>query len=424
MLNLTSHLVSAFRAYRRLDSHILNFILAEFFLHLVSACFFLVLNLYMRAEGYADESIGGYLAGRHLTIMLLAYPVGMIIRRRPLLPWLRFSAITFPLLSFGLVLAVSQHEDFWLRVLFVFWGASFFSVRAIAAPYILRNCNPELHAEALALNFSSWSVGMIMAGLANWGLASINPHVFNECTLLLGFAVVGFTSLIFVQRVGVDTYDPDSPAPKGSDWWHIAKALSPVALIAIGAGLTIQFMNLYFNAVFGVEYDLFSLMGAATSILATMAVLLVPAIKLRFGYEGSITATQSLAWIALVGLATMEYFAGFSWALGLAVFFYAVRQPLMNMANPMTTELLMYYVGDSNREITSAMTGAIWSGSWFFSSLIFSILRAQEVPYAQIFYITAALYAAGIYGFYLLIGAFRKKTAAESSANQLQVDGH
>ena len=49
----------------------------------------------------------------------------------------------------------------------------------------------------------------------------------------------------------------------------------------------------------------------------------------------------------------------------------------MNMAAPMTSELTMNYVGVKNQEMLSAITAAIWSGSWFFSSQIFSFLKLK-----------------------------------------------
>ena len=56
----------------------------------------------------------------------------------------------------------------------------------------------------------------------------------------------------------------------------------------------------------------------------------------------------------------------------------------------------------------SAITAAIWSGSWFFSSQIVSILKAKNMTYAFIFYITAALYLLGIFMYYLLILDYNK----------------
>ena len=81
----------------------------------------------------------------------------------------------------------------------------------------------------------------------------------------------------------------------------------------------------------------------------------------------------------------------------------------MNMAAPMTSELTMNYVGKKNQEMLSAITAAIWSGSWFFSSQIFRYLIAEGLPYAYIFYITACMYAFGVFMYYLLILDYEKR---------------
>ena len=52
----------------------------------------------------------------------------------------------------------------------------------------------------------------------------------------------------------------------------------------------------------------------------------------------------------------------------------------------MTSELTMNYVGKESQEILSAITAAIWSGSWYFSSQIFRFLKSMDMPYAYIFY--------------------------------------
>ena len=81
----------------------------------------------------------------------------------------------------------------------------------------------------------------------------------------------------------------------------------------------------------------------------------------------------------------------------------------MNMAAPMTSELTMNYVGKKNQEMLSAIMAAIWSGSWYFSSQIFRFLKEAGLPYAYIFYITAAVYAFGIFTYYLLIVDYEKR---------------
>jgi hypothetical protein len=102
-------------------------------------------------------------------------------------------------------------------------------------------------------------------------------------------------------------------------------------------------------------------------------------------------------------MATTQFYSFHYTAVWVAIFFFLLRQPLMNMAGPMTTELVMNYVGKRNRELVSALTSAIWSGSWFFSGMLFARLRDSGIPYAEIFLITAGLYAMGVAWYYLLI---------------------
>ena len=189
----------------------------------------------------------------------------------------------------------------------------------------------------------------------------------------------------------------------------VVKAVVPTIIISVGAGLTIPFINLFFYHDFGIDSSQFALIGGGASLLVAFMALLVPKVKDVLGFKVGITLTQSIAVIALVALATTEFFVDFWWALPLAIFCYWLRTPLMNMAAPMTSELTMNYVGKNNQEILSAITAAIWSGSWFFSSQIFRFLKAMDLPFAYIFYITAALYAFGIFSYYLLILDYEKK---------------
>ena len=56
-----------------------------------------------------------------------------------------------------------------------------------------------------------------------------------------------------------------------------------------------------------------------------------------------------------------------------------------------------------------ALTAAIWSGSWFISSIIFQVLRKIGLQYVYVFLITAGLYFVGVLLYYLLILDYEKK---------------
>ena len=81
----------------------------------------------------------------------------------------------------------------------------------------------------------------------------------------------------------------------------------------------------------------------------------------------------------------------------------------MNMAGPMTSEIVMNYVGEKNREIVSALTSAVWSGSWFISGLLVQIMFANGLKFVNIFLITALLYSVGVIWYVILIKDYEKK---------------
>ena len=82
----------------------------------------------------------------------------------------------------------------------------------------------------------------------------------------------------------------------------------------------------------------------------------------------AITLSQSIAVGFLVLLAFTQLLADRPGMLWVAVACYLLRQPLMNMAGPITSELAMSYVGERNRELVAALHATTWSGAWFVSA--------------------------------------------------------
>jgi hypothetical protein len=108
-------------------------------------------------------------------------------------------------------------------------------------------------------------------------------------------------------------------------------------------------------------------------------------------------------------MATTEWYNHTTIGLVVAMVTFTLRQPLMNMAGPMTSELTLNYVGERNREMISAINASIWSGCWFVSAKIFSVLREAGVAYSNIIFITVGFYIIGVAWYYGLIKAHEKK---------------
>jgi hypothetical protein len=370
----------------------------------------LILNIYLAKQGFSDPEIANFISYRFLAVMLLAFPLGFYIKGKPLKPFFIMGSLGVPSVAITLVLAVQYGLYLYLPILFILWGIVFTLFQVSSLPYVMRNTSVENQSHAISLNYATHSFGTILSGIIIFGFGQFVKEN-NEGIILLFIAFVGFFGVYYLLKMKVDVVVPvkEGLQWKSYDWVLLLKAIIPTLIIAVGAGLTIPFINLFFFHNFKVDSTGFAVIGGVASILVAILALLVPNVKNKLGFKKGITYTQTTAVIALIALATTEFFTHYWWAFPIAVLCFWIRTPLMNMAAPMTSELTMNYVGKKNQEMLSAIMAAIWSGSWFFSSQIFRYLKSEGLPYAYIFYITAALYAFGVFMYYLLVLDYEKR---------------
>jgi hypothetical protein len=373
----------------------------------------MVLNIYLAKKGYSDPEIADFISWRFLSVMLLAFPLGLYIKGRRIRPFFIFASIGVFLFSVGILWSVEQAYPLLVHLCLALWGISYAFMQVLALPFILRNTSIENQSAAISLSYSTYSFAMISSGTLIFLLNYFYPSIFKEYESLMLISVLSFMSLFFVLKMGKKEVLPLVEGSRkdlsGFDWKVIAMAMTPSLILAIGAGLTIPFINLFFYKVFNMSAERFSIINAFSSVTVAFAALLVPHIKNKYGYKVAITRTQTIAVVSLALLACTEFYRAESWAYFAAVFFFLLRQPLMNMAAPAASELVMNYVGPKNQEIISALTASIWSGSWFLSAIIFRVLRNSGMMYANVFLITATLYAFGVIWYYYLIRLNERK---------------
>lgn len=403
---------SFIRHYKDLEKHILQFIIAEFFLQLINAAFMTIMLIYMAKEGYEDHQSASFVSFRFLGVLLFAFPLGLIIKGRKLKPLFYASSILTPIFSLVILEAIDLRINWLLYISLFIWGISFTGIQISALPYILRNAKKNTHMAAITLSHSVFSLAGIISGIIIFSLKNINATLFDEKLILQIISIIGFACTLSIFSIKHQELVPKIERSrfdlKDFDWIIIFKALIPTLIIAVGAGLTIPFIGLFFFKIHGMDSDQFAILGSSATIVVFFVLLLTPVIKNRLGYKLAIPLTQTLAIVALVVLALTEILNGW-FIIYVAILAYIIRQPLMNLAAPMTSDMVMRYVGKRNQEMMSALTSAVWSGSWFISSIIFQILRQIGLQYVYVFLITAALYLLGVLMYYVLILDYEKR---------------
>ncbi len=405
--------------YRALPKTIFVFAAGQFLINLIGSAQFLLLNLFMNERGMEDPAIAALGAQRFIATFLFSIPAGLWLRGRPLRWPMILASVLFP------VTALAAQESIrigWLDMAshcFLAMGFAGLVLNVTGLPMILRLAPKEHASEALSLLFATWAASAICGGALSGVLQSIGQIQWGEWKILLDvhatllvLTLAGFGAPFLYLRLP----DPPSAQAQLRHWTHVhredlpklMRALLPNLCIATGAGLSIQFLNLFFSHVHGLTPASYSFYGTISNVLVLFSGLLVPEETRRVGWRGAIIGEQMVAVVLLAVLGLTELWAGAAWVLPLAVVLFIIRQPLMSMAGPSTSELTMNYVGKRNHELISACNGAIGSGAWWLAAKTFEQLRAHGMPYWQIFLTTAVLYCFGVLSYLFLIRATEK----------------
>ena len=399
--------------YRTLPKCVILFAAGQFLINLINTAQFLLLNLFLKAHHLDDPTIAALSSQRFVATFFLAIPAGLWLRGRRLRWPLVLGAALFPLMALASLETVQMGAMTAASGCFLLMGFAGLILNVASLPMVLRMVPPEKSSEALSLLFATWAAASICGGVLSTGLQGLGHldlfgwhMVLDEYATLLVLTVAGFGAPFIYARLP----DPPPDANGPRHWLHVQRAdlpvlfrsLLPTLAIATGAGLSIQFLNLFFNSVHHLDAKSYSAYGSISNVLVLIAGLVVPEVRRRYGWRGAIIGVQGMAVVLLAVMGLTELWQQAAWALPVAVGCFILRQPLMSMAGPAISELTMSYVGERNRELMSACNGAIWSGSWWLAARVFQILRAMEMPYWVVFITTSVLYLVGTL-FYLKI---------------------
>ena len=388
------------RQYKNVEPFVFKLMYAQFCVQLINAAFFILLNFYFLEYQYKDYEIANFIAWRYAAVALLSIPLGFLIRGKKMKTIMKIGALFFPLVSLSIVFCIPFKIIWLIKLLMSLYSITFLFLHITSLPFIMQHCREDTRSVAISLMFQVWGIAVMMIGFMSYFLKKIDAEFFSDYHLLIGICIFGWMALYFLSKIEVKEISVPQvwklSMLKEYDWKLIWKATLAVQLIAVGAGFTIPFFSLYFNKVFGFTTDQFSILTGVSHLIVALGMFITPWIRKEFGYRKGIIVLQSTAVVCLLIFLSTEWYQTWHYAVYIAVVFYIIRQPLMNSAAPLTSELSLDYVGAKNREMIAAIDAGIWNSGWLFSAIIFEILRRNQVAYSFIFLITAVMYVFGI----------------------------
>ena len=402
---------SIFNDYREIPKGARFLIYLTFIPGLVIGLIYTDLSYFLpRVQGISNFWMGITIGVMASTLVVASIPLGILAdkygRRRMLV--VGNIAASLSLVAFGLTSNLSLILS--IAVLEGLGEASF----AVSGSALLADlAGNEKRTVAFSLQaFVGWIAGALggfavssVFLLQGIGLTIAEAHV----TLYVIVGLLGLSVTPFIFRIKESNY-PDRPDPKVTSLPDISaprrrlipKKSAGVLLrfliysipVALGAGLFVPLMTLWFSSAYGVTDAISGPVLGFSSILTAVAVFLSPKLARKFGLAKAIVLTQGLSTIFMAAVPTAPTFAT-------AASLYTVRVFLMNLSNPLSQSLLMGLVSPDERGAASGITASLWRLPNALSSTIGAIWIGMGLL-ALPFYVATVLYLTSITSFWFL----------------------
>jgi MFS family permease len=423
MSNLLQEWKSQFQGYSR---NILLFFCFNFVWNLGLGMFGLVYNLYVKSLGYEQTTVGSIVGMTSLAAAIILIPAGIMNDR-----FGPKRVITFGLVFTIVALTVRSlfEAEGGMLVSSFFGGMALAVVSATILPFMANNSTPQQRVHLFSFNMALVMIANVV-GIALGGiLCDFFQFVigFEEIlslrfTLLIGvvFAALGVIPVALFEKSEQEIQPRRREALNLKHSWRSHKASLQVIgifcllglLSAIGGGMIVPYLNVYFEDRFEASKSAIGLVVALGQGATAIAFLIGPMIVKRFGEVRSVVYLQlcSIPFLLLTAFSANFYLSSGG---------YLFRQALMNAANPFYNSVKMSFVDRSLRGLASSSGEAVFNLGWFLAAPISTGLVFRHGPYygyAYAFCITAVVYTVISYLFYFFFGKSRFKPVEESQS--------
>jgi MFS family permease len=233
-------------------------------------------------------------------------------------------------------------------------------------------------------------LGGALAGLLHWawGIQPGSPRAYQGTLLAAtALAALALWPLWLLQPPPAGRHPAAIRLQMHSSLGRLVRLLLPNALIGLGAGLLIPFLNVFFKVTFHITDLLLGLLFAGGGLATAVATLTVPLLVQRLGRIRTLVWTQlaSLPFLLLMGLS-----GNLAWAaLG-----YLMRGVFMPMASPLYSLFVMEHVAPEERATVNGISAMNWNIIWAAGSWVSGYVQIAW-GFNPLFLATTAIYLVG-----------------------------
>lgn len=343
--------------------------------------FRLLFNFYVLSLGYDEALLGTLITISSMTALLVALPMGYLAdilgRKNSLL----ISGALMSASIMAIVIWPSQETLYGMNVVSGI-GQSLGAVTM--APFLMENSGEK---ERTYLFSSSSGLQMAMASVGNWiggylptwigttrGLPVVSSEAYAGALMVVSLTIaVGLLPLMLLRTPRLKVSEKSVFAPityASKNPTLLGKMILPMLVTAIGAGLIMPFMNVFFRQAHHQPDPVIGSLFAWGSLAMGLGLLLAPPLADRMGKIQLVVVTQALSIPFLIIL-------GFSPIFWMSAFAYYIRLALMNMSSPIYQTFVMEHVEPSARATVASLVSMAWSFGWAFSPTISGYLQVQ-----------------------------------------------
>lgn len=358
-----SALLSWFRRVRGLSRDAKLYLLGGGLMGIGNGAQWVHLNLWYKSIGFDEATIGSLLSTASVGATAVAIPAAVLADRMRPRTLLSLSAGGF---AVCMAAALLFPKLWFLYGVSLLIGALFTVHWVAAAPFFMRTARPEDRADLFGLAHAIETVATLVAAsgvgaLATWGHSWLGTE---RRGLELGLGVAVLVTMVSAPVFALIQCPAHAGPAKNwrdqlmaRDWRLLGKLVFPAALVGLGAGLIIPFLNLYFRDRFGQTPQQIGTLFAIGQVFTTVGFLLGPAMARRIGAVAAIVTTE---------LASIPFFLtlAFARSLPLAVGAFWMRGALMQMNQPISSTFAMEQVPEDQQAVTNSVRHLVWNVAW------------------------------------------------------------